>query len=56
MSLSQISIVEKFKPDIIGITLYTATMKEANKIINLIVGFKIPIMLGGPHATLYPRI
>ena len=33
-SPSEISIVKKFKPDIIGITLYTATMKEADIIID----------------------
>jgi anaerobic magnesium-protoporphyrin IX monomethyl ester cyclase len=47
------SFVAKFKPDIIGLTLYTATMKEADKIIAQISDFNIPIMVGGPHATIY---
>ena len=54
-SPSEINIVKKFKPDIIGITLYTATMKEADKIIDNVSSFNIPIMVGGPHATLYPE-
>jgi anaerobic magnesium-protoporphyrin IX monomethyl ester cyclase len=52
---SPTSFVEQFKPDIIGITLYTATMAEAVKIINEVSDFNIPIMVGGPHATLYPE-
>lgn len=47
------SISEKFKPDVIGLTLYTATMKEAETIIEQISEFNKPIILGGPHATLY---
>ncbi len=52
---SPTSFVEKFKPDIIGITLYTATMAEAVKIIDEVSNVNIPIMVGGPHATLYPE-
>jgi anaerobic magnesium-protoporphyrin IX monomethyl ester cyclase len=47
------SVVEDFKPDVIGLTLYTATMKEADVILEQISEFKKPIILGGPHATLY---
>ena len=42
-----------FQPDIIGLTLYTATMKEAERILQQISEFNKPIMVGGPHATLY---
>lgn len=45
--------VREFKPDVIGVSLYTATIKEANKILNCVSNFDIPIMVGGPHATLY---
>jgi len=45
--------VNDFHPDIIGITLYTATMREANRIIDKVSKFDIPLMVGGPHATLY---
>ncbi len=45
--------IKDFKPDVVGITLYTATMKEANRIINSVSKFDIPIIVGGPHATLY---
>ena len=47
------SIIQNFKPDVIGITLYTATMKEAEKIIQQVTKFNKPIIVGGPHATLY---
>ena len=49
------SIIQNFKPDVIGITLYTATMNEAEKIIGQITKFNKPIIVGGPHATLYPN-
>ena len=45
--------VNDFHPDVIGITLYTATMREAGEIIDKISKFDIPLMVGGPHATLY---
>ncbi|WP_048191102.1 B12-binding domain-containing radical SAM protein [Methanobacterium sp. SMA-27] len=45
--------LDDFKPDVMGITLYTATMNEADKIIKQISKFDIPILVGGPHATLY---
>ncbi len=45
--------IEDFEPDVVGITLYTATMKEAGKIIERISKFNKPIIVGGPHATLY---
>lgn len=45
--------IKEFRPDVIGVTLYTATMKEANRILDSAFKFNIPIMVGGPHATLY---
>ncbi|MBM4241943.1 MAG: B12-binding domain-containing radical SAM protein [Euryarchaeota archaeon] len=47
------TFINEFKPDVIGLTLYTATMREAAKIMDVVFKFKIPIMVGGPHATLY---
>lgn len=47
------TFIDDFHPDALGITLYTATMKEANRIIDKIVPFNLPLMAGGPHATLY---
>lgn len=45
--------VKSFRPDVVGVTLYTATMKEANEVIDEVSRFGLPIMVGGPHATLY---
>ncbi|MBN1677270.1 MAG: B12-binding domain-containing radical SAM protein [Candidatus Thermoplasmatota archaeon] len=45
--------VADFRPDIVGVTLYTATMKEADRIIGEVSESDLPIMVGGPHATLY---
>ncbi len=48
-----IEVFRDFKPDVIGLTLYTATMKEAERILKQISKFEKPVILGGPHATLY---
>ncbi|MCX6565181.1 MAG: radical SAM protein [Candidatus Aminicenantes bacterium] len=43
-----------FSPHLCGLTLYTAQMKHARKTIREIRGLtSAPIVLGGPHATLY---
>jgi anaerobic magnesium-protoporphyrin IX monomethyl ester cyclase len=47
------AVFEHFKPDVVGLTLYTATMKEAEKIIEQLSNFNVPLIVGGPHATLY---
>ena len=46
---------DHFKPDVVGLTLYTATMKEAEKIIEQLSYFNVPLIVGGPHATLYNK-
>src|SRR3989338_3383513 len=49
------SFIRKFKPDVIGITIYTANTKEADKIIgdSKIFAPNTPLIVGGPHPTLY---
>lgn len=47
------TFVKEYNPDIIGLTLYTATVREADKILSEISHFNLPIMVGGPHASLY---
>jgi len=45
--------VSRFKPDVIGFTIYTATMSEVSELIDEVAGLGIPIMVGGPHVTIY---
>lgn len=45
--------LDDFSPDVVGITLYTATMYEATKIIEVCSEFRVPIIIGGPHVSLY---
>jgi len=47
--------IEEFNPDIIGMSIYTANVLEADSMIERINKKfpKIPIIVGGPHATLY---
>ncbi|MFH0831796.1 MAG: radical SAM protein [archaeon] len=50
------SFIDKFKPDVIGVSIYTANTGEAELILEEINNFnkEIPIIVGGPHPTLYP--
>jgi radical SAM superfamily enzyme YgiQ (UPF0313 family) len=50
--------VNEFKPDIIGISIYTLSAYDVEEIISKLHKNypKIPIMVGGPHATLYTDI
>ena len=46
--------VREFDPDVVGVTMWTSCVDEARRIIDNILGVKtIPIIVGGPHATLY---
>lgn len=46
--------MEDWSPDIVGVSLYTAAMAEANKLIDEVLSVrKLPVMVGGPHASLY---
>lgn len=50
-------IITNFKPDVVGFSLYTATMgenkKQLDKQIDIVCQFDIPIIVGGPHTLLY---
>lgn len=50
--------INEFKPDVIGISIYTPNAREAEEILSKIYDYspKIPIMVGGPHGTLYTDI
>lgn len=55
-SQKYLEVITKFKPDIIGISLYTGVISCANEIISNIRAITSkPIMVGGPHATLYAQ-
>ncbi len=46
-------VINDFKPDLIGFSIYTATYKNSVNTIYNILHHKIPIIVGGPHPTLY---
>lgn len=50
--------IKKFHPDIIGISIYTPNANEANELLSRLnqTNPGIPILVGGPHATLYTDI
>jgi len=51
------TFLSKFNPDMIGVSMVTANVKEAEILIKDIrdINAKIPVIVGGPHATLYPE-
>ncbi len=52
-----LAAIDEFCPDIIGFSVKTATMKEARNLAQKAKNFlpEVPIILGGPHATLVWR-
>ncbi len=50
-----LEIINNFQPDIIGISVFTYLYDECLEIIERLSHFtEMPIILGGPHATLFP--
>lgn len=51
------SRLEKARPDLVGFTALTATIKGAHEIACLVKVYdpEIPVMIGGPHASAIPR-
>jgi len=49
--------LKKFNPDVIGVSIMTSNINEANELIEEIrrTDNKSPLLVGGPHATLYPE-
>ena len=49
--------LSNFSPDIVGISTHTAIVSKVFRFINAVCDYnpRIPIIVGGPHATLYPE-
>jgi len=53
---SLLSFLQKYNPELVGITAVTPTFKEALRISRIVKNWKeIPIILGGVHVTLNPE-
>lgn len=49
-------VIQDFKPDIIGISVFSYLYDECQQLIDEIVQYSnVPIILGGPHTTLFPE-
>lgn len=47
-------LIDDFQPDLVGFTLYTVNMKTIRALIAQVrAKSRIPVILGGPHASLY---
>jgi radical SAM superfamily enzyme YgiQ (UPF0313 family) len=49
-----VQIAIKLKPDVIGITLITPTIKESYKLVSRLKDIGAKLIAGGPHATILP--
>lgn len=49
--------IEKFMPDVVGITAYTLNIEEVKKRVEEIrdISTKLPIIIGGPHTAMFPE-
>jgi len=46
--------VRELDPDVVGVTMWTSCVDVANEVIDKVIEVKkVPIVIGGPHATLY---
>jgi anaerobic magnesium-protoporphyrin IX monomethyl ester cyclase len=51
-----VQVIEKYKPDLIGITSASIVFEDTKKISATIRSqFKVPLILGGPHVTIFPE-
>ena len=47
-------LIADFRPDVIGVTMYTATARECSQVLDEIAAVTDkPIIVGGPHAAIY---
>ncbi len=47
--------ISEFGPDVIGLSMYTATTNECDELLDKVKNSGIPILVGGPHATFYDK-
>lgn len=45
--------IEEFKPDIIGFTIFTFKRSKAFKTVEFVKELKLPVVIGGPHASTF---
>ena len=47
--------IKEFNPDVVGVSMYTTSVGETNKIIEKVRSIlpDVPLIVGGPHATMY---
>ena len=46
--------VDSYDPDVVGVSMWTSVFSEGSRLIDATLSIKkIPVMVGGPHATLY---
>lgn len=46
-------VIDSFKPDVIGFSLYRATWSVASNLIDRVTKYGLPILVGGPHVACY---
>ena len=46
-------MLDQFQPEVVGISLYTSTILESEQAMSQVAERDIPLVVGGPHATLH---
>jgi len=49
------SFMKRFKPDVVGISIYSASLNEALKVIEEVKNYNVPIIIGGPHTSIHAK-
>jgi len=47
--------MERFKPDVAGVSIFSASLKESVRVIEKIKKYNIPIIIGGAHVSIYGK-
>jgi len=47
------SFIQRFNPDVVGVSVFSASFNEALEAINVVNKYNIPVIIGGPHVSIY---
>ena len=47
------SFMEQFKPDVVGVSIFSASLSGAVKVVEMVKKYYVPIIIGGPHTSIY---
>ena len=45
--------MRQFEPDVVGVSIFSASFNESAKVIETVKNYGTPIIIGGPHVSIY---